>query len=92
MTDRREGNDQPAPWMRLIEKEIEVRMNAELKGEAYLDVELQMLATMRSRYPDVPPHLASEFARRLDAGSLRLTAWNEAVHWLEGTDWFRRRR
>ena len=58
MTDHREGDDQPAPWMRLIEKEIEVRMNAELKGEAYLDVELQMLATMRSRYPEVPANLA----------------------------------
>ena len=85
-----EPDDRPALWVRLVKEEVKVRMDAELKGEAYLDVELQMLATMRSRYPDVPTDLASEFARRLNAGALRPSAWDEAVNWLEGTDWFKR--
>src|SRR5215471_15992746 len=64
----------------------------DLTDEAYLELELHLLAKMRVRYPDIPEELARQFARRLDAGALKPAAWDGAVAWLEATDWFSGRR
>lgn len=76
--------------MRLAQTEIELRMDAYQREQTTdLDRELQMLARMNADYPNIPVELAEEFARRINAGSLTRAAWDEAVAWLEATDWFR---
>jgi hypothetical protein len=56
--------------------------------EASMERELQMQTKLKIHYPDIPIGLALEFSRRLQAHSFTWEAWDEAVGWLEETDWF----
>jgi hypothetical protein len=50
---------------------------------------LQMEARLKSTYPDMPFELRNEFGARLSAKAYTDDAWNDAVAWLESTDWSR---
>jgi hypothetical protein len=56
--------------------------------EASMERELQMQAKMKVNYPDIPLGLAFEFSRRLQAAYFTWEAWDDAVDWLEQTEWF----
>ena len=91
--ERPEGDpERPALWLRLAQQEVDLRMDAdESQRTADLDRELQMLARMRAQYPDIPVDLAMAFARRLNDGLLTWSAWDDAVAWLEATEWYTQR-
>jgi hypothetical protein len=84
--------ERPALWLRLAQQEVDLRMDAdESQRTADLDRELQMLARMRAQYPDIPVGLAVAFAGRLNDGLLTWSAWDDAVAWLEATEWYMQR-
>jgi len=92
---RDEARDREAPpplWLQLAQGEIEMRTQVAGGGRRdFLDHMLQMEARLKTRYPDMPFELKSEFNARLNARGYTEDAWNAAVAWLESSEWFRLR-
>ena len=79
----------PGRWLLIAQEEIASRLRIDqAEHEASLERELQMQARIKATYPDLPLGLALEFSRRLEAGYFTWESWDEAVGWLEATDWF----
>jgi hypothetical protein len=91
--ESQEGNPESSgSWLRLAQEEIELRREIyESQRDAELDRELEMLARVRVQYPTMPADLLAEFQSRLRAGAFSADAWTDAVAWLEGSSWFKRR-
>jgi hypothetical protein len=82
----------PGRWLELAQQEIGRRLKADAnEHRAALDRELRMQARLKAQYPDMPLGLVLEFCRQLEAGGFTTQAWDNAVAWLETTEWFVRR-
>jgi hypothetical protein len=81
--------EHPGRWLQLAQQEIGRRLKADA-GEhaASIDRELEMQARLKAQYPDMPIGLVLEFSRQLEAGGFTSEAWENAVAWLEKTEWF----
>jgi hypothetical protein len=76
-------------WLLLAREEIGRRMGADPpEDSASLERELEMQTRLKTRYPHIPLGLAIEFSRRLQTGDFTWEAWDDAVAWLETTEWF----
>jgi SOS response regulatory protein OraA/RecX len=77
-------------WLQRAREEIELRLDLGAGGRRdFLDHMLQMEARLKSQYPSMPFQVKNEFNARLSARGYSEEAWDEAVAWLESTDWFR---